>query len=90
MQLQFEAAADSAPFLSLLAPLNSGLWLSYWKAPSSTTAVEFGIVLGNTSDVSGVILIVSPCGYSAADAPIVSIHLSHFLFFLLLFIVFKI
>jgi len=76
MKLQVEAAADSAPFLSLLAPLNSGLGLSYWKAPSRTSAVEFGIVLGNISDVSGVILIVSPCGYSAADAPIVSICMS--------------
>ncbi|QCD83090.1 probable phosphoinositide phosphatase SAC9 [Vigna unguiculata] len=72
-----EAAADSAPFLSLLAPLNSGLGLSYWKAPSRTSAVEFGIVLGNISDVSGVILIVSPCGYSAADAPIVQIWASN-------------
>lgn len=74
MRLQVETAADSAPFLSLLAPLNGGLRLSYWKAPSSASSVEFGIVLSNISDVSGVILIVSPCGYSMADTPIVSIH----------------
>ncbi|XP_027345477.1 probable phosphoinositide phosphatase SAC9 [Abrus precatorius] len=72
-----ETAADSAPFLSLLAPFNSGLRLSYWKAPSSVTSVEFGIVLGNISDVSGVILIVSPCGYSMADVPIVQIWASN-------------
>ncbi|XP_061373421.1 probable phosphoinositide phosphatase SAC9 isoform X2 [Gastrolobium bilobum] len=72
-----ETAANSAPFLSLLAPFNSGSWLSYWKAPSSTTSVEFGIVLGNISDVSGVILVVSPCGYSMADAPIVQIWASN-------------
>ncbi|KAG5010707.1 hypothetical protein JHK87_019222 [Glycine soja] len=72
-----ETAADSAPFLSLLAPLNSGLRLSYWKAPSGASSVEFGIVLGNISDVSGIILIVSPCGYSMADAPIVQIWASN-------------
>lgn len=63
---------DSAPFLSLLAPINSGSQHSYWKAPSGTTYVEFIVVLGNLSDVSGVILLVSPCGYSDADAPTVS------------------
>ncbi|AES90288.2 putative WW domain, SAC domain-containing protein [Medicago truncatula] len=72
-----ETAANSAPFLSLLAPFNSGSWLSYWKAPSSAISVEFGIVLGNISDVSGVTLIVSPCGYSLADAPIVQIWASN-------------
>ncbi|XP_020235927.1 probable phosphoinositide phosphatase SAC9 [Cajanus cajan] len=72
-----ETASDSAPFLSLLAPLNSGLRLSFWKAPSSASSVEFGIVLGSISDVSGVILIVSPCGYSMADAPIVQIWASN-------------
>ncbi|OIV93216.1 hypothetical protein TanjilG_27395 [Lupinus angustifolius] len=72
-----ETASNSAPYLSLLAPFNSGLRLSYWKAPSSTTSVEFGIVLNNISDVSGVILIVSPCGYSMADAPIVQIWASN-------------
>ncbi|KAJ1396461.1 WW domain [Sesbania bispinosa] len=72
-----ETSANSAPFLSLLAPFNSSSRLSYWKAPSSATSVEFGIVLGNISDVSGVILIVSPCGYSVADAPIVQIWASN-------------
>ena len=72
MLMQVETAVDSAPFLSLLAPIDSGLQLSYWKAPPSATSVEFGIVLNNLSDVSGVMLIVSPCGYSLVDAPIVS------------------
>jgi hypothetical protein len=58
--------------LSLLSPLNSGSQHSYWKAPSNTTSVEFVVVLGTLSDVSGVILLVSPCGYSAADVPTVS------------------
>ncbi|KAK7252087.1 hypothetical protein RIF29_35801 [Crotalaria pallida] len=72
-----ETAANCAPFLSLLAPFNSGSRLSYWKAPPSNTSVEFGIVLDNISDVNGVILIVSPCGYSMADAPIVQIWASN-------------
>lgn len=74
---------DSAPFLSLLAPINSGSQHSYWKASSSTTSVEFIIVLGTLSDVSGVILLVSPCGYSDTDAPIVSRHIPIFFSFIL-------
>ncbi|KDO38914.1 hypothetical protein CISIN_1g0405541mg, partial [Citrus sinensis] len=66
-----ETAKDSALILSLLAPLNSGSRHSYWRAPPSTTSVEFVIVLGSVSDVSGVILLVSPCGYSVADTPMV-------------------
>ncbi|KAH9782886.1 putative phosphoinositide phosphatase SAC9 [Citrus sinensis] len=62
-QESVETAKDSAPILSLLAPLNSGSRHSYWRAPPSTTSVEFVIVLGSVSDVSGVILLVSPCGY---------------------------
>lgn len=65
-------AKDSAPFLSLLAPLNSGSQNSYWKASPNTSSVEFVIVLNTLSDVSGVMLLISPCGYSVADAPIVS------------------
>ncbi|KAG8654390.1 hypothetical protein MANES_05G186753v8 [Manihot esculenta] len=72
-----ETAADSAPFFSLLAPLKSGSGQSYWKAPSTTNSVEFVIVLSTLSDVSGVILLVSPCGYSAADVPIVQIWASN-------------
>ncbi|KAF4352525.1 hypothetical protein G4B88_013355, partial [Cannabis sativa] len=72
-----ETATDSAPCLSLLAPLDSGSRRSYWKAPSTTTSVELIIVLGTLSDVSGVILAVSPCGYSEADAPTVQIWASN-------------
>ncbi|KAM2970145.1 hypothetical protein FF2_017151 [Malus domestica] len=72
-----ETGADSAPFLSLLAPLESGSRHSYWKAPPSTTSVEFVIVLGTLSDVSGVVLLISPCGYSEADAPTVQIWASN-------------
>lgn len=67
-----ETAKDSAHSLSLLAPFGSGSPHSYWKAPSSTTSVEFVIALGCQSNVTGVLLLVSPCGYSAADAPTVS------------------
>ncbi|GMI96044.1 ARABIDOPSIS THALIANA SUPPRESSOR OF ACTIN 9, SUPPRESSOR OF ACTIN 9, MURUS 11 [Hibiscus trionum] len=72
-----ETATDSAPLLSLLTPLYSGSQHSYWKAPPNTTSVEFVIVLGTLSDVSGVVLLVSPCGYSEADAPIVQIWVSN-------------
>ncbi|XP_015578272.1 probable phosphoinositide phosphatase SAC9 isoform X2 [Ricinus communis] len=72
-----ETATDSAPFFSLLAPLDSGSWHSYWKAPPTTNSVEFVIVLSSLSDVSGVIMLVSPCGYSAADAPTVQIWASN-------------
>ncbi|XP_022722014.1 probable phosphoinositide phosphatase SAC9 isoform X1 [Durio zibethinus] len=72
-----ETATGSAPFLSLLTPLDYGSQHSYWKAPPNTTSAEFVIVLGTLSDVSGVILLVSPCGYSEADAPTVQIWASN-------------
>ncbi|KAJ7980630.1 Phosphoinositide phosphatase [Quillaja saponaria] len=72
-----ETAVDSAPFLSLLAPIQSGSQQYYWKAPPSTTCVEFVIVLGTISDVSGVNLLVSPCGYSAVDVPTVQVWASN-------------
>ncbi|KAI4368285.1 hypothetical protein MLD38_016860 [Melastoma candidum] len=70
-------ASDSAPSLSLLSPLEYGSAQAYWKAPSSTTSIDLVIALSNISDVSGVILLVSPCGYSDADAPIVQIWASN-------------
>ncbi|THG23694.1 hypothetical protein TEA_008791 [Camellia sinensis var. sinensis] len=72
-----ETAAGSAPPLSLLAPLDSGLQHSYWKAPPSASCVEFVIVLSDLSDVAGVVLLVSPCGYSMSDAPTVQIWASN-------------
>ncbi|XP_011037364.1 PREDICTED: probable phosphoinositide phosphatase SAC9 isoform X2 [Populus euphratica] len=72
-----ETAKDSAPFLSLLSPLSSGSRQSYWKAPPTVNSVDFVIVLGTLSDVSGVILLVSPCGYSVTDAPTVQIWASN-------------
>ncbi|XP_047317459.1 probable phosphoinositide phosphatase SAC9 [Impatiens glandulifera] len=66
-------ATGSAPCLSLLSPLDSRSESLYWKAPPSVSSVEFAIVLGNISDVSGVFLLVSPCGYSMSDAPMVRI-----------------
>ncbi|XP_056161324.1 probable phosphoinositide phosphatase SAC9 isoform X3 [Syzygium oleosum] len=70
-------AVGSASSLSLLAPLTFGSQHSYWKAPTSATSVELVIALGTLSDVSGVIMLVSPCGYSAADAPSVQIWASN-------------
>lgn len=62
--------------MSLLAPLNSGAQDSFWRAPLSASSVDFVIVLGDLSDVSGVVLLVSPCGYSMADTPVVSLLLT--------------
>ncbi|GKV29305.1 hypothetical protein SLEP1_g38242 [Rubroshorea leprosula] len=75
--LPVETAPDSAPLLSLLVPLDSGPQHSYWKAPRDTANVEFAVVLGTLSDVSGVILLVSSCGYSDSDAPAVQIWASN-------------
>ncbi|KAF8390978.1 hypothetical protein HHK36_023278 [Tetracentron sinense] len=68
-----ETATGSASSLSLLAPFDSKSQHSYWRAPPSTSCVEFAIALGCLSDVFGVILLVSPCGYSMADTPTVHI-----------------
>ncbi|TVU20942.1 hypothetical protein EJB05_30548 [Eragrostis curvula] len=72
-----ETADDSEPLLSLLAPLGSGEFQSYWKAARDATSVEFSIVLGGLSDVAGVAVIVSSCGYSTSDCPIVEIWASN-------------
>uniref|UniRef100_A0A0E0C1S9 Phosphoinositide phosphatase SAC9 n=1 Tax=Oryza meridionalis TaxID=40149 RepID=A0A0E0C1S9_9ORYZ len=68
-----ETADDSEPLLSLLAPFGIGEQKSYWKAPMDNTSVEFSIVLGGLSDVSGAAIIVGSCGYSTSDCPIVEI-----------------
>ncbi|KAF8722092.1 hypothetical protein HU200_022728 [Digitaria exilis] len=72
-----ESDHDSEPLFSLLAPLGSGNYKSYWKAPGDNTSVEFSIVLGGLSDVAGVAIIVSSCGYSTSDCPIVEIWASN-------------
>ncbi|PKA51081.1 putative phosphoinositide phosphatase SAC9 [Apostasia shenzhenica] len=72
-----ESAVGSQPLLSLLAPLGVGGQKSYWRAPPSSSSVEFSIVLGSLSDVSGVALVISPCGYSISDCPTVQIWASN-------------
>ncbi|OEL28911.1 putative phosphoinositide phosphatase SAC9 [Dichanthelium oligosanthes] len=72
-----ETADNSEPLLSLLAPFGTGGYQSYWKAPGDNTSVEFSIVLGGLSDVAGVAIIVSSCGYSTSDCPIVEIWASN-------------
>ncbi|CAN6905382.1 hypothetical protein HID58_082586 [Brassica napus] len=72
-----ETGTYSAPFLSLLTPLNLASSSSYWKAPPSSSSVEAVIILNTLSDVNSVILLVSPCGYSDADAPTVQIWASN-------------
>ncbi|XP_031497085.1 probable phosphoinositide phosphatase SAC9 isoform X2 [Nymphaea colorata] len=72
-----ETADGSAPALSLLLPLDAGAAGSYWRAPSDSTNVELAIVLGTLSIVSGIILLVSSCGYSTFDIPIVQVWASN-------------
>ncbi|KAJ6824952.1 putative phosphoinositide phosphatase SAC9 [Iris pallida] len=72
-----ETAPSSQPLLSLLAPLGIGEKHSYWRAPSSSSTVEFSILLGGLSDVSGVAMLVSSCGYSTSDCPMVQIWASN-------------
>lgn len=72
-----ETAVGSQPLLSLLAPLGVGEQYSYWRAPPSSSTVEFAVVLGSLSNVSGVTLIVSSCGYSTSDSPTVQIWASN-------------
>ncbi|XP_042436700.1 probable phosphoinositide phosphatase SAC9 isoform X2 [Zingiber officinale] len=74
---QVETDKDSAPLLSLLAPVGMGEHHSYWKAPASLSTVEFSVVLGSLSDVAGVALMISSCGYSTFDCPIVQIWVSN-------------
>ncbi|KAH9602591.1 hypothetical protein KSS87_021998, partial [Heliosperma pusillum] len=50
---------------------------SYWRAPSNCNSVEFVVTLSNISDVSGVTLVVSSCGYTEADTPTVQIWASN-------------
>ncbi|KAK1320830.1 putative phosphoinositide phosphatase SAC9 [Acorus calamus] len=72
-----ETAVGSAPLLSLLTPVDGIADDSFWRAPPSLSTVEFSIVLASLSDVSGVVLLVSPCGYSMSDCPIVQIWASN-------------
>ncbi|KAJ0976307.1 hypothetical protein J5N97_018272 [Dioscorea zingiberensis] len=72
-----ETAIGSEPFLSLIAPLGIGAHHSFWRAPTGVSTVEFSVTLGNLSDVSGVALFVSSCGYSTFDCPTVQIWASN-------------
>ena len=66
-----ETAEGSEPSLSLLAPVDIGSAKSYWRAPPRATNLEFAIILATTSVVSGIAVLVNPCGYTTLDPPIV-------------------
>ncbi|XP_072998445.1 probable phosphoinositide phosphatase SAC9 [Typha latifolia] len=72
-----ETEVGSEPLLTLLSPLGLGEQHSYWRAPPGLSSAEFSIVLGSLSDVSGVAMIVSSCGYTSSDCPIVQIWASN-------------
>ncbi|XP_024545394.1 probable phosphoinositide phosphatase SAC9 isoform X1 [Selaginella moellendorffii] len=73
--LLFSVHSDrgSEPATSLISTRSSFNTMSYWRAPPGLPSVEFSIVLGQPSSVTGIILLVSPCGYTAQDAPTVDI-----------------
>uniref|UniRef100_A0A7N1A990 Phosphoinositide phosphatase SAC9 n=1 Tax=Kalanchoe fedtschenkoi TaxID=63787 RepID=A0A7N1A990_KALFE len=72
-----ETEIGAAPSLSLLCPYEFDPQQSYWRAPPNNTCVELVIVLGSLADVSGVVLLISQCGYSSNDAPSVQIWASN-------------
>ncbi|KAJ3694465.1 hypothetical protein LUZ60_009945 [Juncus effusus] len=72
-----ETDEGSEPLLSLISPLNIGERESYWRSPVGVSSVEFSLVLGRTSDVAGVAVIVSSCGYSSSNCPTVEIWASN-------------
>ncbi|THU71061.1 hypothetical protein C4D60_Mb08t31560 [Musa balbisiana] len=74
---QVETAEGSEPLLSLLVPLGMGEHHGYWRAPPSMSTVEFSVVLGSLSDISGVALVISSCGYTTSDCPTVQIWASN-------------
>ncbi|URE26923.1 SacI domain [Musa troglodytarum] len=71
---QVETAEGSEPLLSLLAPLGMGEHNGYWRAPPSLSTVEFSVVLASLSDISGVALVISSCGYTSSHCPTVPIE----------------
>lgn len=63
-----EAAESSESPLSLLGNPFLGPRETYWKAPSNVSSVMLTVILSTPSAVSGLVLLVSSCGYSAYDA----------------------
>ncbi|KAH7440058.1 hypothetical protein KP509_04G089000 [Ceratopteris richardii] len=68
-----DAAEDAESPLTLLTDPFIGSQRGYWKAPSSVSNVMFTIVLSSLSAVTGLILLVSSCGYSSHDIPILEV-----------------
>ncbi|MCO5576196.1 hypothetical protein L7F22_030004 [Adiantum nelumboides] len=64
-----DAVEDSESPLSLLANPFVGSQSAYWRAPSSVASVMLTVVLSTPSAVSGLVLLVSSCGYTIHDIP---------------------
>lgn len=69
--LQVHTAEGSEPAQSLLAPWNTGQPSKYWRAPLGVSTVELCISLAAPASVSSIVLLVSPCGYTYRDVPVV-------------------
>ncbi|XP_024361756.1 probable phosphoinositide phosphatase SAC9 [Physcomitrium patens] len=66
-------AEGSEPAQSLLAPWNSGTSKSFWRAPIGAPTVEFCVLLAAPSVVNTIVILVSSCGYTSQDVPLVDI-----------------
>lgn len=70
--MQVHTAEGSEPAQSLLAPWSTELPNKYWRAPVGVTTVELCMSLVASAFVSSIVLLVSPCGYTRQDVPVVS------------------
>lgn len=68
-----ETAEGSESALSLLASPYLGSPEAYWKAPQSVSSVVLTVILSTPSAVSGLVMLISSCGYSAHDTPILDV-----------------
>ncbi|KAI5078715.1 hypothetical protein GOP47_0006386 [Adiantum capillus-veneris] len=64
-----DTVEDSESPLSLLANPFLGSQSAYWRVPSSVSSVMLTVVLSTPSAVSGLVLLVSSCGYTLHDIP---------------------
>jgi hypothetical protein len=68
-----QTAEGSEPPQSLLSPWSTRLPATYWRAPEGVTMVEFCVALASPAVVSTIVLLVSPCGFTSQDLPMVDI-----------------
>jgi hypothetical protein len=75
--VQVQTAEGSEPPQSLLSPWSTRLPATYWRAPEGVTMVEFCVALASPAVVSTIVLLVSPCGFTPQDLPMVSVAMQY-------------